>query len=345
VSSSVAERLKPRLAVALALDPVLTPDLLAPRHFDRLARFAKLLSRTPLTEFRSREALAVLAKTEVLLTGWGCPALDAAAVEAAPGLRVLAHTGSTVKPIVSDAAWERGISVTSAAAANGRPVAEFALAAILLANKGVFTARERYRQERRAWRYPWTAPGEPGNFGATVGVVGASRIGRQLLDLLRPFDLNVLLYDPVALPDVFDPSRVERVDLERLLRRSDVVSLHAPLLPETTGMIDAARLSLLRDGAVLINTARGELVDRAALSRELRSRRISALLDVTDPEPLPADSELFSLPNVFVTPHIAGAAGRETERLADLALDEIERFAAGQPLLHRVTREMLDLIG
>jgi phosphoglycerate dehydrogenase-like enzyme len=114
------------------------------------------------------------------------------------------------------------------------------------------------------------------------------------------------------------------------------VTLHAPSLPETRHLLDRRRLALLRDGAVLVNTARGALVDGAALEAELVSGRIDAVIDTTEPEVLPASSPLFDLPNVFLTPHIAGAMGTETRRLAALALDEIERLARGEPLAHEV---------
>ena len=129
--------------------------------------------------------------------------------------------------------------------------------------------------------------------------------------------------------------------MDDLLRRSDVVSLHAPALPETHHLLDARRLALLRDGAVLVNTARGALVDGDALRAELVAGRIDAVLDTTDPEILPADSPLYDLPNVFLTPHIAGAMGTETQRMATLALDEIERFARGEPLAHEIRLEDL----
>jgi phosphoglycerate dehydrogenase-like enzyme len=120
------------------------------------------------------------------------------------------------------------------------------------------------------------------------------------------------------------------------LGRSDIVSLHAPDIPETHHMLDRARLALIRDGGVLINTARGALVDHEALTEELVSGRLRAVLDVTEPEPLPADSPLYRLPNVFLTPHIAGSLGNELQRLGTIVVEEVERLAAGLPPLHEV---------
>lgn len=129
------------------------------------------------------------------------------------------------------------------------------------------------------------------------------------------------------------------MELDELVRRADVVSLHAPSLPETRQLIDQRRLALMRDGAVLINTARGALVDTDALTEELVSGRLDAVIDTTDPEVLPADSPLYELDNVLLTPHVAGSMGAETERMGWLAVEEIERYARGEPLAHAITRE------
>ena len=126
------------------------------------------------------------------------------------------------------------------------------------------------------------------------------------------------------------------MSLQELLDRSDVVSLHVPAVPSTKHMIGATELARMRDGATLINTARGSVVDHDALTAELQTRRLNAVLDVTEPEPLPEDSPLFDMPNVFLTPHIAGAAGLEIPRLAEMAIDEIERWSRGEPLQHEV---------
>jgi phosphoglycerate dehydrogenase-like enzyme len=274
----------------------------------------------------------------VLLTSWGCPPLEGNLLERIPRLRLVAHAGGTVKNHVTLACYERGILVSSAAAANALPVAEYTLAAILFANKRVFQLQRRYR-ELRAFRF-WSQemPGL-GNYRKRVGVVGASRIGRRVIDLLRPFDLEVCLADPTLDGAAARAIGVELLELDALLASCDVVSLHAPLLPNTRGLLDARRLALLRDGATLINTARGGLVDGSALEAELRSGRIQAVLDTTEPEILPADSTLYDLPNVWLTPHIAGSMGSETERLVNLALDEIERWVGGRPLAHAVLRE------
>jgi phosphoglycerate dehydrogenase-like enzyme len=254
------------------------------------------------------------------------------------------HAAGTVKNHVDAVCWERGVRVSSAAAANAVPVAEYTVATILLAGKRGFRLQRLYR-EVKGFRLWWNEVPPIGNFGRTVAIVGASRIGRLVIERLRAFDLTVLVHDPFLSDADAGALGVERVgELDALLPRADVLSLHAPSLPETRHLLDRRRLALLRDGAVLVNTARGALVDMDALRDELVSGRLDAVLDVTDPEVLPADSPLYDLPNVFLTPHIAGAMGNETQRLSALALDEIERLARGEPLRHEVRREDLPRI-
>lgn len=326
--------------VVLAMVPQFTAELFAPAHWERLAATATVPDREPLTVFADARAAARLAHAEILLTSWGCPPIDAAALALAPRLRAVVHAAGTVKLHVTDACWARGLLISSAAAANAVPVAEYTLAAILFANKRVFRLQRRYRELREFRLWPREAPGL-GNYRKTIGLVGASQVGRRVCELLRPFDVTVLLHDPWLSPDAAAALGARWLPLDDLLAASDVVSLHAPALPETHHQLDRRRLALLRDGAVLINTARGWLVDGDALTAELVSGRIDAVLDTTEPEILPPDSPLYDLPNVFLTPHIAGALGSETQRLADLALDEIERYARGEPFAHPVRREDL----
>jgi phosphoglycerate dehydrogenase-like enzyme len=299
--------------------------------FRRADRPARLFDETRLASVAD---LVALEQAEVVLSGWGCPPLDALLLARAPELRAIVHAAGGVKGHVTDACWDRGLLVSTAAGANAEPVAEYTLARILLANKGAGRLAREYRARRAPIDLISEFP-DVGNLGKTVGIVGLSRIGKRVVELLRPFELDVLVSDPYV---------AGAAELDDLLRASDVVSLHAPSLPSTRHMLDARRLSLLRDGATLINTARGALIDQDALVAELITGRIDAVIDVTEPEVLPPDSPLYDLPNVVLTPHIAGALGVEVRRLGDSALDELERYARGEPFAHPVTRADLDRI-
>jgi phosphoglycerate dehydrogenase-like enzyme len=270
------------------------------------------------------------AGTEILITGWGCPVIGDATLDGLPKLRAVVHAAGTVKGHVREAVWRRGIAVSSAADANAEPVADYTLAMIILAGKRSLFYAKRYA----AGQIRSLAHGTgDGNDGLTVGVVGASRIGRRVIERLER-----LGYYRVLVSDPYVPGSM---DLDDLCRESDVVTLHAPALPSTRHMIDDRRLGLMRDGAVLINTARGSLVDTDALVRHCSAGRIDAVLDVTEPEPLPAGHPLFALPNVIVTPHLAGAQGRERLRLGEFAISEVERFVRGEPLRGAVLLEDL----
>jgi len=309
----------------VAMDAKVAERLVTDDVRARLARVADV--RAYVHDFRGAD----LSRAEVLFTSWGCPPVTAEVLAGAPRLRAIVHAAGSVKHHVTEACWERGIAVSSAAAANAEPVAEFTLAAILFANKRVVDIARAYRSLRGTDDWEARFPGF-GNYRRVVGVVGASRIGRGVIELLRPFDFEVLVSDPYLRED----RGARPVGLDELVARSDVVSLHAPDLPETRHMIDARRLAAMRDGATLINTARAALVDQDALTAELRSGRLHAVLDHTEPEFLPADSPLYDLPNVLVTPHIAGSLGGELARMADLALDELARYARGLPFEHGV---------
>ena len=189
-------------------------------------------------------------------------------LDRAPPLRLFAYGAGTVKWQVTDAVFERGIVVTSAAAANAVPVAEYTVAAILLANKGVFVVREQQRDpeaQRRRSTWPGSATAGPGS-----GIVGASFVGRLVIDALRATDLEVAVYDPYLSVDEADALGVEKVDdLDALCASVRLLSIHAPDIPPTRGMIGAAQLAALPDGATVVNTARPALVDQDALVAEL----------------------------------------------------------------------------
>jgi phosphoglycerate dehydrogenase-like enzyme len=311
-------------------------------QLDRLDRAGRVLDSEPVDDFGDQRATALLGDAEVIIGHWGCPTLTADVLDRAPNLRLLAYAGGTVKWQVTDAVWERGITVTTAAPANAIPVAEYTLAMILLANKGAFAFHEHLRDRtQRLVVDPMTV----GNVGKRVGIVGASLVGRLVIERLRPFDLEVAVYDPYLDETGAHNLGVERVQrLDELCASVDVLSLHAPDIPPTRGMIGAPQLARLPDGATVVNTARPALVDQDALLAELRAGRIAAILDVADPDPLPAGHELLSLPNVFVTPHIAGAMGAEVTRMSELAVEEVERYARGETPRYPVVRADLDRI-
>ena len=248
----------------------------------------------------------------------------------------MAHMGSSVKRFVSDAVWARDVRVTSAGLALAVDVAETTLGLMIVGMKRVWPLAKHVRAG--GWREtPWWPAREL--FGKEVGIVGASNVGRHVIKLLQAFAVHVLVYDPFITTEAAAALGAQKVDLDELLRRSDIVSLHAPAKPETHHMLDAGRLALMKDDALLINTARGSLIDEPALINELSRGRFFAFLDVTDPEPPAADSPLRRLENVVVMPHSAGCI-ENCGRMGELAVEELRRFFAGEPALYPVRPEM-----
>ena len=302
-----------------------------------IGRHADLLDLDP-TTLRPLDEAHSARDASILITGWGTARLDRDALDTLPGLRLVVHAAGTVRELVTDALWERGIQVSTAADANAVSVADFTVAQIQLSLKNAWRLAASSREAGAAAH----RSGVRGIDGAVIGLVGLGRIGSLVAGRLSDLDVRVLAYDPHVPASA--RTTADLVDLDTLFALSDVVSLHAPLTASTTGMITRDLLLRMPQGATLINTARGALVDNDLLADVLAHRSdLFALLDVTDPEPLPDRHPLLTLPNTFVTPHIAGSLGTEEARLGALAAEEIERFVTGEPLLHTVEEERLAL--
>ena len=304
----------------------------------QLSQIANVLDRSPVSRWDDPRADDLLDRADVILGHWGCPTIDAGILERAPNLGLIAYAAGTLKNVVTEAVWNRNVRVTSGAVANAEPVAEFTLGAILWANKDVLWRRTHERQPDR----PAGADVALGNYAKTIGLIGASLVGRRVIELLAQFPhLTVTLYDPFVSHDQAAELGVRKLELAELCTGCDVLSVHAPLLPATVGLIGPTELAGLRTGATVINTARGPIIDHDALTRELESGRLRGVLDVTDPEPLPDDHPLRGLPNVWLTPHIAGSEGTELGRMADHAIDEIDRWRRGLPARNEITEDRL----
>lgn len=313
------------------------PDLFFAADMARLRRLVDLRSEV-ITDLTMTEG-AVLAGLDILITGWESPRVDVTALDRMPNLTAVLHSGGSVKGHLDAEVWGRGIVVSSAVGQNALPVAEYTLAMILLAAKRTLQMARIYRREQRfvdvTRRYR-----DIGTNQTRVGLVGASTIGRRVLELMRPLDLRPLVYDPYVSETELLALGATKASLQEVMR-CPVVSIHAPSTPETRHMVGAAELALMPDAATLINSARGSLLDHDALLAEVCSGRLSAVLDVTEPEPLPAGHPFYSLPNVLLTPHVAGSHGNELLRMGRHVVDEVERLVGGIPLSHPVTADTL----
>lgn len=289
----------------------------------------------PLTAQEVAANPAVLAKADVIFSSWGMAVIDEAFLAAAPRLKAVFYGAGTVKGFVTEAFWQRPIVLCSAWGANAVPVSEYTLAAILFALKHTFAFNRRVRQDK-AYPPRWAVPGA---YGSKVGLVSLGMIGRLVCERLKPFDVSLLAYDPFVSDADAAALGVARTGLDDIFRECDVVSLHTPWLKETEGLITGARLASMKRGATFINTARGAVVREAEMIEVLERRPdLTAVLDVTYPEPPAADSPLYTLPNVFLTPHIAGSMDNECRRMGRYMVDEFDRYLAGQPLLWQLNQ-------
>ncbi|MFD3418855.1 hydroxyacid dehydrogenase [Streptomyces decoyicus] len=320
--------------------PSLATRLLTAEVVARLMALADVDPSRVVNDFRAPQAVAALREAEVIISCWGCPPLSHSVLANAPRLRAVIHAAGSVKRHVTTACWQRGIQVSSATWANTVPVDEYVLAAILFANKQFLQIRDDQRLSRPPvnWR---TTYRDLGNYRRVIGLVGASRISLRVIEFLRLHDFELLLFDP-CVPPVQEPALGTRtVELDELCMRSDVVSVHAPDLPATRHMIDRHHLSLMCDGATLINTVGGSLVDPDALTAELRRGRLHAVLDLTVPEVLPTDSPLYDLSHVLLAPQVAGLLGSGLHRMAEAALNELDRYTDGLPFAHPIRQQDL----
>jgi len=274
---------------------------------------------------------------DIAITSWGCPHLEKEILDAAPNLRAVFHSAGSVKPIVTDELWRRGIRVSSANGPLGRGVAETALGLTITSLKDMWHLSK--RMESGGWSETRVNVREL--YDITIGVIGAGKAGQYYIDLLRNFDVEILIYDPFVTEEKARAMGAVKVELEELMTRADVVSIHAPSLPSTHKMINAARLELMKDDAIIINTARGSIIDEPALIAELSKGRLFACIDVTDPEPPPADHPFRSLPNCILLPHIAGSVNNGVRRLGQFSIDEIKRLLADEPLEGEVTEAQM----
>ncbi|RXZ88411.1 hydroxyacid dehydrogenase [Agromyces atrinae] len=319
------------MRAALAMDAHLPERFFTPNARAALATQLELAGDAAPTV-----AAALRSDLEVLITGWGVQALTRDDLDAMPKLRAIIHAGGGIGWI-DGAAWERGILVASAADANAIPVAEYTFAMILLAAKDVPWVSRRYVQEQsdidREADYP-----SIGAYGTSVGIVGASRVGSRVLASLATTAFETSLFDPYCSAERAAELGARKVDdLVEVASASRILSVHAPATDATQGLISREVLAALPDGATLINTARGALVDQDALVDELRSGRLRAILDVTTPEVLHSGHPLYELPNVVITPHLSGSAGNELFRLGDAVAENVARLAAGQSLVGAVS--------
>lgn len=289
-----------------------------------------------------------IAEFDGLVTGWGAPAMTEEVMENAQNLKIIAHSAGTIrglcpKDIVEEYLRPNDIILFSANGAIAYNVAESAVGMIMMASHRWMNLALNIRQTG-IWRPPNITWNGQFLLGSTVGVVSASKVGRQVLCLLEGWECELLVYDPYVSEDEAEQLGAEKVELDDLFERSDHVTLHAPRLEATYHMVGAEQLRLLRDGATLVNTSRGSIIDESALIAEAATGRIQVFLDVTDPEPMPPDHPFRCMDNVYITPHVSGAGYYGYHMIGTQTVNALEAAFVGEPVPGAVDYDRYDIL-
>ena len=311
-----------------------------PEHFQRMLDTFDVTVNPEPRSFSVDELAAGIAGYDAMVTGWGTPTLSDAFFEAADSLKIIAHSAGSVKAflnqhLVDEYMLPRGIACYGSNLAIAYNVAESAVGMLLMTSRLWPHFIQNFRGTG-TWKPAEVRSNGRYLLGSTVGIVSASTVGREVIKLLQPWDLRILIYDPYLPDDEAARLNVTKVGLDELFAQSDHVSLHAPSIPATDNMIGAAQLKLMKDGATLVNTSRGSVIDHDALLAECRTGRIYVCLDVATPEPLPQDSPFRELQNVYITPHISGSGCYGYFKIGEMTVGALEDYFAGRPVKGQV---------
>lgn len=279
---------------------------------------------------------------EFIFSTWSMPCLSEVEVNSFfPSLKAVFYAAGTVKyfarPFIAN-----GVEIFNADYANGISVADYVTGQILLASKGYYQSQQLYKKKRYR-KAREIAYRHVGNYDTNIGIIGAGKIGKKVIENLFPYRVNVFVYDPLFSEEDEMKYGCRRVDLDELFIVCDVISNHLPDITSTVGVLNYDLFKLMKNNSTFINTGRGRQVDEKGLIKKLKNdKSICALLDVTTREPLIPWSRFFFMKNIFLTPHIAGSTNREQQRMGEYILDVFEDYVLGNKSFHSVSIEMLD---
>jgi len=281
-----------------------------------------------------------------IFSAWGMPELSQNDIAKYFGKCEVIFYGAGSVQYFAREYLKSGIRITSAWVANGIPVAEYTVSQILLASKGYFKIAGKAKKPEDWYNLSRMANGNyKGNYNTKIGILGAGTIGKRVMSYLQKLGVKteILVYDPYFSENDAKIMNVKKASLEEIFKTCDVITNHVANLPSTVGMINKNHFDLMQDYSTFINSGRGaQIVESDMINALKNNKTLTALLDVTDPEPPVTDSELYNLENVILTPHIAGVIGNELHRLSDYMYDEYKLYESEKKLNYEVTLEMLE---
>ena len=329
--------MKPRALVAIT--PRQRGEIFTTEAIAKLEGIADLTLHQGSQNMSQEELASMIEEFHALITCWGSPKVDPEILGKAPSLKIIAHSAGSVRPYVCKEVFDRGITVTNASSAIAVSVAETTIALMLTSLRHLHDQNQSLRsgQEGR----PDFGPVHELT-GRKVGLVGFGEVGRRVASLLKAFSCEISVYDPHRPSREIEAFGCRTSSLEDLMKENEIVSLHAPNIPANRHMIDGGLLARMKTGALLVNTARGELIDEGSLLQEVVSGRIAVALDVFEGKATAVAKRLRGVQNAFLTPHIAGMSIEARHRQGDVVAEDVGLFFAGQRPRNMVTKQMLD---
>ena len=313
----------------------------AEENINRVASLCDIEKDKVYTEAEILADPAPFKDVEYIFSTWSMPGGgEIKLVDYLPNLKAVFYAAGSVRYFANEY-FEKNVRIFSAYAANAIPVAEYTVGQILLANKGFFQSSllAKAGEHQKACD---ASHAHVGNYGANIGIIGAGMIGKKVIELLKPYRLNILVFDVFMSEEQAEAMGVKKATLEEIFSTCHVVSNHLANVPATVGILKKEHFEAMMPNATFINTGRGAQVCEDEMLEVLEERiDICALLDVTVEEPPKEGSKFYTLPNVFLTPHIAGSQEWEVRRMAELVIDEFENLINGRPVSYEITPEKL----
>lgn len=318
------------MPVGVIRDSFITTDVI-----EKLSNMGDVIWNTSQEQFSKEELREKVRDVEVCITGWGCPRLDEYVLESAANLKMIAHTGGSVSNLVSHFLYERNIRVVSGNQIYAESVAEGVIGYIVSSLRDIpFYDNE---MKNGGWR-----PDDYYNEGLldqTIGLIGFGMIAKYLVKMLSPFRVKVKVCSGHIDEATLLEYGMEKASKEEIFKTCKIISLHSALRPETRHMIDKQLLQMIPHGSILINTARGGLIDEGALAEELEKAKFKAVLDVFEAEPLPAESKLRKMKNVILIPHMAGPTIDRRKRVTLELMEDIIRLFNGEEPIYEISKQ------
>lgn len=278
--------------------------------------------------------------TNLLILSWESPRISQEILDVCPDLRGVIYGAGSLRPIMTEAFLNSGIPITDSKIVDSRSVAVTVLGVAIAACKGTYTLANDVRNGM--WRE--NAFKIKDFYKIKIGIIGASCVGSYFAELLKAFDVEVFICDPIKSAEEIAALGAKKVELKTLMSECDVISVHAPALPETDDMINKDNLCLIKDGAVFMNTSRGSLINEADLIEECKKNRFLTFLDVYTREPTAVDNPLRTLPNVICLPHVAGTFTNGVRAIGVHVCEEAERFTRGEKMQCEVDLTKLNIL-